>query len=52
MNKVLARWNSLDPEAAAREALPCCGSHAWAAAIAGRRPIADEASLLEASTSI
>jgi 2-oxo-4-hydroxy-4-carboxy-5-ureidoimidazoline decarboxylase len=52
MNKVLARWNSLDPGAAAREALPCCGSRAWAAALAGRRPIADEASLIEASTSI
>jgi 2-oxo-4-hydroxy-4-carboxy-5-ureidoimidazoline decarboxylase len=52
MNKVLARWNSLDPEAAAREALPCCGSQAWAAALAGRRPVADEASLIEASTNI
>ena len=52
MNKVLARWNSLDSAAAAREALPCCGSQAWAAALAGRRPIADEASLIQASTSI
>ena len=52
MNKVLARWNSLDLGAAAREALPCCGSQAWAAALAGRRPITDEASLIEASTSI
>ena len=52
MNKVLARWNWLDPGAAAREALPCCGSQAWAAALAGRRPITDEASLIEASTSI
>lgn len=52
MNKVLARWNSLDPAAAAREALPCCGSHAWASALASRRPIADEASLIEISSSI
>jgi 2-oxo-4-hydroxy-4-carboxy-5-ureidoimidazoline decarboxylase len=52
MNKTLARWNSLDPDAAGREVLPCCGSHAWAAALAGRRPIADEASLMELSTSI
>lgn len=52
MNKVLARWNSLDSAAAAREALPCCGSQAWAAALAGRRPIADEASLIQASTSV
>jgi 2-oxo-4-hydroxy-4-carboxy-5-ureidoimidazoline decarboxylase len=51
-NKVLARWNSLDPATAAREALPCCGSQAWAAALASRRPIADEASLINASTSI
>jgi 2-oxo-4-hydroxy-4-carboxy-5-ureidoimidazoline decarboxylase len=52
MNKVLARWNSLDPAAAAREALPCCGSSAWAAAVAASRPIADEASLIESSSSV
>jgi 2-oxo-4-hydroxy-4-carboxy-5-ureidoimidazoline decarboxylase len=52
MNKVLARWNSLDPDDAAREALPCCGSQAWAAALASRRPIADEASLIEVSSSV
>jgi 2-oxo-4-hydroxy-4-carboxy-5-ureidoimidazoline decarboxylase len=51
-NEVLTRWNSLDPATAAREALPCCGSRAWAAALASRRPITDEASLIEASTSI
>jgi 2-oxo-4-hydroxy-4-carboxy-5-ureidoimidazoline decarboxylase len=51
-NKVLSRWNSLDPAAAAREALPCCGSRAWATALASRRPIADEASLIEESRSI
>ena len=51
-NKVLARWNSLDPATAAREALPCCGSRAWATALASRRPIVDEASLVDASTSI
>src|SRR3981081_2901889 len=51
-NEVLARWNSLDPATAAREALPCCGSQAWAAALASRRPIADEGSLIDASTSI
>jgi 2-oxo-4-hydroxy-4-carboxy-5-ureidoimidazoline decarboxylase len=49
MNKVLTRWNSLDPAAAARETLPCCGSQAWAVGLASRRPIADEASLFEAS---
>jgi 2-oxo-4-hydroxy-4-carboxy-5-ureidoimidazoline decarboxylase len=52
MNKVLSRWNSLDSAAAAREALPCCGSQAWAAALADRRPIADEASLIETSANI
>jgi 2-oxo-4-hydroxy-4-carboxy-5-ureidoimidazoline decarboxylase len=51
-SKVLARWNSLDSATAVREALPCCGSRAWAAALASRRPIADEASLVDASTSI
>ena len=51
-NGVLTRWNSLDPATAAREALPCCGSKAWAAALASRRPIENEASLIEASTSI
>ncbi|WP_433965826.1 2-oxo-4-hydroxy-4-carboxy-5-ureidoimidazoline decarboxylase [Tunturiibacter gelidiferens] len=52
MNKVLARWNSLDLATAAREALPCCGSHAWSEALASARPIADETSLLETSASI
>jgi 2-oxo-4-hydroxy-4-carboxy-5-ureidoimidazoline decarboxylase len=52
MNNVLARWNSLDSVAAAREILPCCGSEAWAAALAAERPIADEASLTKVSSSI
>jgi 2-oxo-4-hydroxy-4-carboxy-5-ureidoimidazoline decarboxylase len=52
MNKVLARWNTLDTADAAREALPCCGSNAWALALASKRPIADEASLVETSTAI
>jgi 2-oxo-4-hydroxy-4-carboxy-5-ureidoimidazoline decarboxylase len=52
MNKVLARWNSLDAAEAVREALPCCGSHAWAVALVAKRPIADEASLVEASTAV
>jgi 2-oxo-4-hydroxy-4-carboxy-5-ureidoimidazoline decarboxylase len=49
MNKVLARWNSLDPATAAREALPCCGSQAWALALASKRPFADTISVAEAS---
>ncbi len=52
MNKVLARWNSLDPSTAANEALPCCGSKAWAAALTAQRPILDEPSLLEVSAAI
>jgi 2-oxo-4-hydroxy-4-carboxy-5-ureidoimidazoline decarboxylase len=52
MNNVLARWNALDTTDAAREALPCCGSNAWALALASKRPIADEASLIETSTAI
>jgi 2-oxo-4-hydroxy-4-carboxy-5-ureidoimidazoline decarboxylase len=49
MNKVLARWNSLDSATAAREALPCCGSQAWALALASKRPFTDVASVTEAS---
>jgi 2-oxo-4-hydroxy-4-carboxy-5-ureidoimidazoline decarboxylase len=52
MNKALARWNSLDADIAAREILLCCGSQAWAAALASRRPIVDEHSLLEASAAV
>lgn len=52
MNKVLARWNSLDAESAAREALPCCGSSAWAAGLASKRPLPDEASLIEVSSTV
>jgi len=37
---VLARWNELDADAAAREILPCCGSLAWAESLAARRPFA------------
>ncbi|WP_263368954.1 2-oxo-4-hydroxy-4-carboxy-5-ureidoimidazoline decarboxylase [Edaphobacter bradus] len=52
MNPVLARWNVLDVESAAREILPCCGSQAWAETLAARRPIADEAALLDSSNNI
>jgi 2-oxo-4-hydroxy-4-carboxy-5-ureidoimidazoline decarboxylase len=41
MNPVLERWSSLDPIDAAREILPCCGSQAWAAEMAARRPLAN-----------
>jgi OHCU decarboxylase len=51
-NKVLASWNNLQSAEAAREILPCCGSKAWARAMADRRPIADEPALLAASDQI
>ena len=46
---VLARWNSLPPEQAASDILPCCGSKSWAREMADRRPIRDEAALITAS---
>jgi 2-oxo-4-hydroxy-4-carboxy-5-ureidoimidazoline decarboxylase len=49
MSNVLARWNFLSIAAAVDEILPCCGSRAWADGMVGRRPIPDEAALLEAS---
>ena len=52
MSPVLARWNSIDPSAAAEAILPCCGSHAWAAELAARRPIADDDHLLIASDAV
>jgi 2-oxo-4-hydroxy-4-carboxy-5-ureidoimidazoline decarboxylase len=51
-NQILARWNSLDLVTAAREVLPCCGAQAWAAALASRRPIKDEASLMKESAAV
>lgn len=52
MNPVLTRWNALDAESAAREVLPCCGSSAWAAQLTAKRPIANEATLLEVSKTV
>jgi 2-oxo-4-hydroxy-4-carboxy-5-ureidoimidazoline decarboxylase len=52
MNPVLERWNSLDPALAASEILPCCGSTAWAAELAARRPIVDEDHLLIQSDAV
>jgi 2-oxo-4-hydroxy-4-carboxy-5-ureidoimidazoline decarboxylase len=49
MNAVLQRWNALGADEAAQQILPCCGSQAWARAMAARRPIADEGELLAAS---
>jgi len=52
MSGVLARWNSLPREEAAREILACCGSETWAASMASKRPIHDEVSLIETSDAI
>jgi len=52
VSEVLARWNALSQEEAAGEILPCCGSNAWATAMASKRPIQDESVLLESSDAI
>jgi 2-oxo-4-hydroxy-4-carboxy-5-ureidoimidazoline decarboxylase len=49
VSEALTRWNGLPQEEAEREILSCCGSRTWAALMATRRPIHDEASLLAAS---
>jgi 2-oxo-4-hydroxy-4-carboxy-5-ureidoimidazoline decarboxylase len=51
-NSVLTDWNALDPASAAREILPCCGSRAWADALAAQRPFADPSQLFAASDSV
>ena len=45
-------WNLLDPETAASAILPCCGSEAWARAMAALRPFADEDALLAISAEV
>lgn len=52
MSEVLARWNRLPHEEAAREILPCCGSRTWAASMASKRPIQDGALLIATSDGI
>jgi 2-oxo-4-hydroxy-4-carboxy-5-ureidoimidazoline decarboxylase len=52
VSDILARWNSLPLEEAAREILLCCGSKAWAGSMVLKRPIHDELSLLETSDAI
>jgi 2-oxo-4-hydroxy-4-carboxy-5-ureidoimidazoline decarboxylase len=49
---VLDRWNQIDADTAAREILPCCGSHAWAEGLAARRPFSSPQQLFEASDAI
>jgi len=52
MNQVLAEWNGMSAEDAARAVLPCCGSEAWAAQLAGLRPFASFAELSVASDAV
>jgi 2-oxo-4-hydroxy-4-carboxy-5-ureidoimidazoline decarboxylase len=52
VNPVLERWNGLTENEAAQEILPCGGSRRWAHALAGLRPFADAASLLEQSDEV
>jgi 2-oxo-4-hydroxy-4-carboxy-5-ureidoimidazoline decarboxylase len=52
VSEVLARWNGLAQDEAARQIRPCCGSGNWAALMASKRPIQDKASLLATSDAI
>ena len=47
-SEVLSRWNERDAGNAAQEILPCCGCRVWAEKMASRRPIWNQAELLEA----
>jgi OHCU decarboxylase len=49
LNEDLAWFNRLPPDEAERHLLGCCGSHAWAAAVAATRPYADFPALVTAS---
>ena len=49
MNRVLTHWNALPSDEATHEILSCCGSRAWAACLAGKRPFADEQTLFAAA---
>jgi len=52
VSEVLARWNEMGPEEAAREILACCGSRSWAASMASKRPLHGEAALFECADEI
>ena len=48
----LDAWNEADAQSAVREALPCCGSHAWAIALAAARPFPSMQDVLDTSDAI
>ena len=49
---VLERWNAMTPAEAMAAIRPCCGSSAWAAAMAARRPIASADELERGSAEV
>lgn len=52
MSTILHRWNQIPVSEAVEQVLSCCGSKAWARALAARRPLPNETSLLAASDEI
>jgi OHCU decarboxylase len=52
LNEDLAWFNGLPLGEAVRRLRECCGSQAWAAAVAARRPYADFAALVTASEAV
>lgn len=52
LNAVVRTWNSLPAAEAAARILPCCGSQAWATAMAAERPFDSMQALLAASNRI
>jgi len=48
----LANWNAMSASEAAQAILPCCGSQAWAAKLAGMRPFAAFEDLSAASDAV
>ena len=48
----LAEWNAMSASEAAQAILPCCGSLAWAAKLAGMRPFAAFEDLSAASDAV
>ena len=52
MSETLASFNDLPADEAERRLLACCGSRAWASAVAAQRPYADLSTLMETSDSV
>jgi OHCU decarboxylase len=52
LSENLAWFNGLQREEAERRLRECCGSRAWAAAVAARRPYADFSSLVSTSDEV